>query len=58
MIKKQIYDNGLSRLVAFYDGELIYLDQYFEEEQIGKIVVYDYEFDEIVKFIEGRKRNE
>jgi hypothetical protein len=50
MKEKVIYDNGCSRLIVTFNGELIGLRQEIEDIDVNEISVYDYEFEEVVKF--------
>jgi len=51
MSKKVIYDNGYSSLVAEYDGELIQLIQKIDDEEFGRVTLYEEEFEKLKGFI-------
>lgn len=51
MDEKVIYDNGHSSLVAEYGGELIQLIQKVGHEEIGRVTMYEDEFERLKEFI-------
>lgn len=51
MAEKVIYDNGSSRLIANFDGEIVRLDQELEGEMNNQIFLYVDELENVHDFV-------
>lgn len=54
---KVIYDNGISKYVVEYGGDMVRIVQSLDGDIISDIILYADEFEEIVDFVNESKIN-
>jgi len=57
MASKEIYNNGNSKCVVEFDGEIIAITQEVEGEETQAIFLYEAEIKEIVEFVASEKKS-